>query len=275
MVISFVTMKQERKLNSINDLTTVHCAMNINEELDELFDSWEQSQHYDKFVRDGVFNNTPDACCKWKHASRRIAFLLKDNPDGKGDTRGWIDPNCGTEGNMKNNLELKNLFIKNLAYAFYAMSFDEFDFDKIRFEDVQAHALQSPWALVECKKQAGEKIIAPSVLAAHIKTDKQYLWEEFNILSPNIYICCTGTMEVVRDYFRNKYSTSLVTDIEGIDSKYNVAYHPETNTLILMCYHPSHPRCRRSPRNYVNDILKHYCQFLATPYGKEFLSRLG
>lgn len=248
--------------------------MCINEELDKLFDDWEMNQHHDKFVRDGIFNNTPDACDRWSRSPRKIAFLLKDNPHGKGDTRGWIDPTCLTDervrDNVRKNLELKNLFVRNLAYAFYAMSFDEFDFDRIRFEDVKAHALQAPWALVECKKQAGGPTIEPCVLAEHIKTDHQYLLDEFSILKPNIYICCTGTMDIVRE----KYKDGLVIDIEGVESKYNIAYHPETNTLILMCYHPSHPRCRRSPRNYVNDIMKHYGQFLKTSYGQEFLNKL-
>lgn len=232
---------------------------------DHIMEKKAYSCGYVNFVCDGIFNNTPDACEKWEQAPRKIVFLLKDNPDSMGDTRGWIE-----QDRVADDIVEKNLFIKNLAHAFYALSFDVFDFDSIQIEDVKTHAMRSPWALIECKKESGNKSISQKVLREHINRDKEFLLEEFEILHPNIYVCCTGTMDIVRQ----KYADGLVTNIEGIDSKYNVAYHPETNTLILMCYHPSHRPCRYSPRYYVNNIMKHYGQFLRTPYGQELLSKL-
>ena len=78
--------------------------VNYNELLDTLFKQWKNSYNEDvrdKFCQDGIVyknDSSIDVDLLWGQSSRRVAFLLKDCPDGYGyDTRELLLDKIGIE----------------------------------------------------------------------------------------------------------------------------------------------------------------------------------
>lgn len=97
--------------------------INYNELLDALFEQWEDSYEQaekDRFCRDGLLlkaNPSFNINELWENSPLRVAFLLKDNPHGGQDIRGWLID----EKNGSINQNLENDFIKNIALIFYGI----------------------------------------------------------------------------------------------------------------------------------------------------------
>ena len=101
--------------------------VNYNELLDTLFKRWKNSYNEDdrdKFCQDGIVyknDSSIDVDLLWGQSSRRVAFLLKDCPDGYGyDTRELLLDKIGIEKAYKNR-ELKVKFLKNLAKLLFGL----------------------------------------------------------------------------------------------------------------------------------------------------------
>ena len=109
-------------LNQRANETKMGKYVKYNELLDTLFKQWKNSYNKDvrdKFCLDGlVYKNDSsiDVDSLWGQSSRRVAFLLKDCPDGYGyDTRELLLDKIGIEKAYKNR-ELKVKFLKNLGH---------------------------------------------------------------------------------------------------------------------------------------------------------------
>ena len=131
----------------------------INKQLDELFKYWKFKSKYlgdtEAFVSDGIMRNTENDF-SWHEKPIRIAFLVKDNPDGEQDTRDWLQ--------FKKNQNLSFTFIHKIANLFYGLSkatdandaswwFGEIEQHQ---EDVKDFFNTEPFAFIECKKQPGK-----------------------------------------------------------------------------------------------------------------------
>ncbi|MDY4160097.1 MAG: hypothetical protein SOX94_01055 [Prevotella sp.] len=105
--------------------------MNYNERLDKLFDKWRQRSIENNeakdcygnviFTADGLMkknDDTIDVEKEWSESSKRIMFLLKDQPsEWSDDTRLWLKDNDDEERNLRveSNRNLKPRFIRNIA----------------------------------------------------------------------------------------------------------------------------------------------------------------
>lgn len=242
--------------------------INYNALLDNLFDNiWEKRCPEYTFVRDGIMRNVPNENDAWFKLKRRIAFLLKDKSDGTcDDVRDWLIDNINPN-NQKNRQLSNGRFLHNIANVFYGLMHDECNFSNIESnpEGVRNCLLNTPFALIECKKEAGKGALSDKELKNFLERDAALLQMELAILKPNIIVCSGWPInEFVRGMFPQ--------DDLYIQSN-NLAYCRRTKTLIILGYHPSYYVA--SPITLFGGVMEHYRKFLATEYGKDMaLKRL-
>jgi len=236
-------------------------VVDYNLELDALFSRWQNLVPDTKFVCDGLMRTIPNVDEEWFRAERRIAILMKDKSDGTGDdVRNWLLDN-ENPNNQKNRILGNKLFL-NIANLLYGLVHDEFDFSKINGNPkVRECLLTTPFAYIECKKQAGGARLSNDVLKQFLSGEHgEFLRTELSILHPNIYIC-TGAP--INDFVRSFFSKE-----EMYIQSNNLAFHQPTNTLIILGYHPS---VRKSPIDFYWGFMDHYQKFLQTQYGQKFI----
>ena len=234
--------------------------VNYNSLLDILFDRiWECRCPEYTFVRDGIMRNVPNENEAWFHAKRRIAFLLKDKSDGYGDdVRNWLIDN--EDPNNQKNRRLDCKFFRKIANVLYGLMHNECDFSKVENNpQVKECLLNTPFAYIECKKEAGKGSIGDKDLTHILERDADLLQIELSILKPNI-IVCTG-MPI------NKFVRKMFPQEDLYIQGNNLAYCPKIQTLIILGYHPS---ARKDYETNFAGTMEHYKKFLATEYGKDF-----
>lgn len=237
--------------------------VNYNALLDTLFEQWKNS--YDeadkkRFCEDGIMLKADDSInvdSEWEHASRRILFLLKDNPDGGHDTRLWLKD----EKKGDNNKNLRTLFIKRIAQAFYGLLYcnhnniDEINHSVINSRNktglVKKTWNERPFAFVEAKKLSGEKTVSESQLNRALQRDAKFLKEEFDILCPNVIVCCDNTGDSLFDfvttcYLKNKddfqeYGGKYILEDDSVVPNLTTClrYYPFDRIVVIKSYHPS------------------------------------
>lgn len=246
--------------------------INYNKQLDILFESWKCALQHSRpeidvesmFTSDGIMRHVPDAEEKWFSAKRRVAILMKDKSDRSGDdVRNWLNDNDNP--NNQKSRRLGNDLFHNIANILYGLHYDEFDFEKV---DGHQHTLNcllnTPFAYIECKKIAGKGDLEDNVLKEYLTSDKEYLQMELSILKPNFIVC---THHLINDFVRSMYPKE-----ELFIQSNNLAYHRKTNTIILLCYHPT--AWSVSHLYHFGGAINHYRDFLKTPYGQDFLNKL-
>lgn len=203
------------------------------------------------FKADDTINVNKD----WKCSSRRILFLLKDNPDGKHDTRLWLKD----EKRGDNNRNLRALFIKRIAQAFYGLLYcnqdniNEINHSAIntRYKDLVKRTWnEKPFAFVEAKKLSGGKTVSESQLKKALQDDAKFLKEEFDILCPNVIVCCDNTGDSLFDfvttcYLNNKdfqpYGGEYILENDCVVPNLTTClrYYPDDRIVVIKSYHPS------------------------------------
>ena len=236
-----IIIKMEKKHIKYNDL------------LDQLFDQWEReysNAEKERFCRDGLLYKSDYSIninALWEESSIRILFLLKDNPDGAQDVRNWlIDKQRGDENRL-----LKNTFIKNIAYVFFGL-IKVNEGVRLGYSDVkkkESEVLETwnrkPFALMECKKNAGGSEVSLQEMRKAFNDYKVYLSKEIDILKPTVIICCDGE-DSQYDFITKEYFVGENYE----EKKY---YHPEYKEKLECClrlyrdkvfviksYHPSY-----------------------------------
>ena len=175
--------------------------INYNELLNALFKQWEDSYEQTekgRFCRDGLLlkaNPSLNINELWENSPLRVAFLLKDNPDGGQDIRGWLID----EENGSINQNLENDFIKNIALIFYGIleasqgqRYGYSEVVKTKMQDVIQEWNTKPFALIECKKNAGGSTVSLQEMRNAFNDYGNFISKELDILKPNVLICCDG-----------------------------------------------------------------------------------
>lgn len=266
-----------------------------NEQLDGLFKDWKKkadeledykpSLRKDNgrgsayFVEDGMvyLPDVPSIDDLWHTTSYRVAFLAKDNAQYDGrwddDARKWF---IGDSENACKNRNLSSRFIRkiaNLYYGFYQMNVngDECWYGKWPKQNIIDCFLRNPFAFIETKKQPGDARIDDSVLKDYIQRYKDFLKKEIQILDPHILVCMGAPIYefAVKDLY-NEYE--LIPAVVNPDNgNVQIYYLPSLKKVIVYAGHPSG---RDSYKNHYEGVMWWYRQFLKTPYGQEFLSKL-
>ena len=229
--------------------------INYNELLDALFEQWEDSYEQaekDRFCRDGLLlkaNPSLNINELWENSPLRVAFLLKDNPHGGQDIRGWLID----EKNGSINQNLENDFIKNIALIFYGIlktsqgqRYGYSEVMKTKMQDVIREWNTTPFALIECKKNAGGSIVSLQEMKNAFKDYGNFISKELDILKPNVLICCDGE-DSQYDFVTKEYlSCSKFEEKKYYHPAYKekleccIRYYENENIYVIKSYHPSY-----------------------------------
>ena len=257
----------------------------FNEELDKLFDQWineiekniansdKEDQGTGKviFTRDGLLEkNDPsiDVYQDWVNASRRILFLLKDQPtEWCDDARLWLkDLDTDTQENRdkkKKNRALGKKFIRNIANIFYglanATAEDDCAFEQLTYDDVALCFNTRPFGILETKKQGGGTTLGNTKLNRCLYTYESFIVRQLEIMQPNI---CVSTSWIITSFLK-KQAGSVVS----FPGHKGMFYVKASKTLYLTSYHPS---ARNSYADFYERVMNDFRFFLRSEYANKF-----
>ncbi|MBE6262396.1 MAG: hypothetical protein E7104_00265 [Prevotella sp.] len=213
------------------------------------------------FVKDGIMNNEDS----WFNQKRRIAFLLKDQPQKNGnwndDVREWM--------NKPSVNELRDDFFGKIANLLYGLSLstdnedEQWWFGEIEkhHEDVKSFFNSNAFAYVECKKQPGNTWIDDNELTRYINSYQYLLCEEIEMLDPNIIVCMG---EPIFNFLLKMYGATE----ENLAAEKNVYYIPSSKKVIIFAGHPS---SRSGYQKHYDGTMHWFRSFLKSDKYKDFV----
>lgn len=210
----------------------------------------------------------------WEKDKKRVAFLIKDeNQKGSiwaDDTRNWLvetpaDNTAEKIERKQKNWDLKRKFLRNIANILWGITkctpTTPCPTSEIhsRFKEIRDTFHDTPFALIECKKQGGKPSISDKTLEKYLNDYKELLYKEFDILEPHIYVCTNEKIyDFVQAYILTRYPNTELTRIHP-DKHNSIRLHYPSKTIILCSYHPS---ARMSYEDIYNGVMDHYRAFV-------------
>ena len=219
---------------------------NLTKQLDNLFEKWKNEREFTHFYKDGLMyrgkylyeNKIPywrkpgKESELWEKCPTRVMFVLKDT-NANGDTEESDDD---LRGRVFYNTTYPGY--KNMTYWLYGIlkTIETGHAPEFTFSDEEASMLYdaTPVAYINCKKQGGGKSCHYNTLVDYIERDKDFLTKEFEILNPDIIICCAYTENTgnpILDYVEKNICPDLVK-INGW-----VHYSKQKNKVVINAYH--------------------------------------
>ncbi|MCR4799608.1 MAG: hypothetical protein K5860_03795 [Bacteroidales bacterium] len=199
---------------------------------------------------------------KWLSKKKRVAFLLKDQPQKEGN---WNDD----ARNWMNEEILKKTFFRKMANILFGLSHSSESEDAQWWydgeidnhtNDVNNFFMQEPFAYIECKKQPGKPFIEDKVLSKYLNKYKYLLQEELEIINPNIIVCMGGP---IFDFVLKTYGATE----KNLVAEKNVYYIRSLKKVIL---YAGHPADKGSYSNHYEGVMHWYRQFLRSEEYKDF-----
>jgi len=198
------------------------------------------------FTKDGLMKKNDTSINvggAWKKASRRVIFLVKDQPSKWcDDSRLWLKDIDGESEkdrqNKENNRALKSRFLHNIANIFWglwnATPSNLCTSEQLRtsFEQVKECFNTHPFAYVECKKQGGGTSISDQTLLQYLNKYGDLLREEIELLDPNIIVC---TNPLIYNFVQKVYGN----EFERIEGHNSIRVDLKHKKIILCSFHPS------------------------------------
>ncbi|MDY0315672.1 MAG: hypothetical protein RBR32_11420 [Bacteroidales bacterium] len=221
---------------------------NYNEKLDILFKEWKEKSKengHDKFCPDGLMykgetileewnvwdlKNPGNESELWHNAKKRILFLCKDLNSKE------EDGSASTDEIRHRNGHKKARFYRNMAYWLYGLcNIDKNGiapkFETLTDEKITDFFDKTPFAYVNCKKEAGLESVSDTELRHHIGLYKDFINKEIEILNPDI-IVCGGTR---RFFFDN--NNNIYEPLEKFSEW--IYFNQEQKKVVIASYHPS------------------------------------
>ena len=242
---------------------------NISNELESLFSEWKKrlGTHFTKdgvMYRNGKTNEQVEQ--EWMASPIRVAFLLKDQNQGKNGTWDedinlwlkdvdWKDTNARDKWNAsaKANRNIKGRLMKNIAYILWGLVGADnnavrcFTKTEEHHNEVIAFFNSQPFALIECKKEPGISYLDTKILCHHLDTYGDLLNKELDILHPNIIVCCGGSSEIFNFITKTYYKDNapipfggeyVLEDGTDLGFKTQLCYYPDDNVVVIDSFHP-------------------------------------
>ena len=273
--------------------------INIGDELETLFKEWKDrlGTHFTKdgvMYRNGKTNEQVEQ--EWMASPIRVAFLLKDQNQGKYGTWDedinlwlkdvdWKDTNARDKWNAsaEANRNIKNRFLKNIAYILWGLVGADnnavrcFTKTEEHHNEVIAFFNSQPFALIECKKEPGVSYLDTKKLCDHLATYGDLLKKELDILHPNIIVCCGGSSEIfkfiTKTYYKDKdpipFGGEYVLDGKDYGFKTQLCYYPDENVVVIDSYHPK--AWRTEDWLIFDRVLSPFRSFMNSEYASNFL----
>ena len=245
-----------------------------NKKIDVLFEKWEKKSiesGYNRFCFDGlmykgeIYNekwNLRDSGNEnelWHNAPKRVLFLCKDpNIGADFDVEDFRERNCHQKGE-----NIKALFYKNMAYWLYGLLNVDKNGITPKFETLTDEIItdffdKTPFAYVNCKKEAGVEKISNTELQYHIDLYKDFIKQEIEILNPDI-IVCSGGSSIIKNFVEKE----IYTDIEKIDDSNNwIYYSKKNNKVVIDSYHPSYWQIEGGSKTIYESMMSKYKEFI-------------
>ena len=233
---------------------------------------------------------------EWFASPIRVAFLLKDQNQGKDGTWDedinlwlkdvdWEDTNARDKWNAsaKANRNIKNRFLKNIAYILWGLVKADnndnrcFSETKKRHNEVKEFFNSQPFALIECKKEPGISYLDTKILCHHLDTYGDLLNKELDILHPNIIVCCGGSSEIfkfiTKTYYKDKDPIPfggeyVLEDGTDLGFKTQLCYYPDDNVVVIDSFHP---KDRKGDWLIFDRVLSPFRSFMNSGYASNFL----
>jgi len=246
---------------------------NYNKKLDVLFENWEKKSienGYDRFCRDGlmckgeIYDEKWDLRSQgnenelWYNAPKRVLFLCKDpNIGADYPVEDFRERNCHKKGE-----NIKVLFYKNMAYWLYGLLNVDNNGIAPKFETLTDEIItdffdKTPFAYVNCKKEAGVEKVSNTDLQNHIDLYKDFIKQEIEILNPDIIVCGGGS-SIIKNFVKEIY-----TDIEKINDSNNwIYYSKKNNKVVIDSYHPSYWQIEGGSKTIYEDMMSKYKEFI-------------
>ena len=275
--------------------------INIGDELETLFKEWKDRLPLGaNFTKDGVMyrngKTNEQVEQEWLASPKRVAFLLKDQNQGKYGTWDedinlwlkdvdWEDTNARDKWNAsaEANRNIKNRFLKNIAYILWGLvgadNNDDrcFSETKKRHNEVKDFFNSQPFALIECKKEPGISYLDTKILCHHLATYGDLLKKELDILHPNIIVCCGGSSEIFKfitnTYYKDKKNITfgdeyVLEDGTDLGFKTQLCYYPDDNVVVIDSFHP---KDRKENWLIFDRVLSPFRSFMNSEYASNFL----
>lgn len=229
------------------------------------------------FVYDGLIQ-TPDrdeevVDQQWKQSNIRIAFIVKDNNQRKaGSPENYWDSYvykwCIEQPD--NTLPLNQPFFRNIANILYGITHihkEDVSYQNIvdKLDDVKLCFASTAFAIIESKKQPGIQSIKDKDLSKNLDVFGHFLYEELDILQPNILVCMGGP---IYKHLIKRYSADDLVACGG-DNNVNIYYVRSKNIVFMYSGHPSR-RWNKSPDVY-NGVIHWFRKFANTEYYNRIL----
>lgn len=247
----------------------------MKKKLDELFSKWQEVSELNgdnqfcpdglmnkgeiKYLENGVWKVEPGNEEKlWLEAPKKVLFLFKDyNANGnEGEAADIRSFSLRKNNSGANNIVLNHGFCNVVAYWLYGLlhvdSGKTPNFDSINDSSLCDFLDKTPYAWMNCKKEAGGEIVVESTMNAYTKQYRDYIKEELLILDADI-IVCGGSFSYVEDIFKEIYGECT----KGAD--HSLLYYKDHNKLVLT---PSHPSARASLKAMYDGLMEVFEQFL-------------
>ena len=272
---------------------------NISNELESLFSEWKKrlGTHFTKdgvMYRNGKTNEQVEQ--EWMASPIRVAFLLKDQNQGKYGTWDedinlwlkdvdWKDTNARDKWNAsaKANRNIKGRLMKNIAYILWGLVGADnnavrcFTKTEEHHNEVIAFFNSQPFALIECKKEPGVSSLDNSILRHHLDTYGDLLKKEIDILHPNIIVCCGGSSEIFKFITKTYYKDNapipfggeyVLEDGTDLGFKTQLCYYPDDNVVVIDSFHP---KDRKGDWLIFDRVLSPFRHFMNSEYASNFL----
>ena len=271
----------------------------ISNELESLFSEWKKrlGTHFTKdgvMYRNGKTNEQVEQ--EWFASPIRVAFLLKDQNQGKDGTWDedinlwlkdvdWEDikkrDNWNASANANRNI--KGKFWKNIAYILWGLAKADnnddrcFSETKKRHNEVKEFFNSQPFALIECKKEPGVSYLDTKTLCDHLATYGDLLKKELDILHPNIIVCCGGSSAIfkfiTKTYYKDKAPIPfggeyVLEDGTDLGFKTQLCYYPDDNVVVIDSFHP---KDRKGDWLIFDRVLSPFRSFMNSGYASNFL----
>ena len=243
---------------------------NYNERLNKLFKEWKKKSKengYNRFCFDGLMYKGEIYDEKWNlrrqgnenelwhDAPKRVLFLCKDpNIGADFDVEDFRERNCHKKGE-----NIKALFYKNIAYWLYGLLNVDKNGIAPKFETLTDEIItdffdKTPFAYVNCKKEAGIGKVSNTELQDHIDLYKDFIKQEIEILNPDIIVCGGGS-SIIKNFVKEK----IYTDIEKTNNW--IYYSKKNNKVVIDSYHPSYWQIGGGSKTIYERMMSKYKEF--------------
>ncbi|MDR2295182.1 MAG: hypothetical protein LBD95_00130 [Clostridiales Family XIII bacterium] len=195
---------------------------------EELFKEWQETRHYDYFVKDGIFD--PKI---WGEQKCKLLFVLKEaNWEGENvDLRSWImGEQSPTYWKTWNNIaRWTKALLAPGEYPKYVSNADKtYWLSKVAF--------------LNLKKVGGKAIADKKCIQQYAKNDAEFIRKQIILYAPNIIICCgRGTGGNADLLYNEVFKTDELSDWKKPILSYNyftVSINRSKKIPVVSFYHP-------------------------------------